>query len=256
MTSVNGPSEARPTRRGIAKGAAWAAPAMVLASQAPAMASSNAPDENLSINGWIYLNWDDVEHSNYGCIRGGTIRLTSPEPRSYYPDSEQDDGLWVDHATVNTTIENAKITFWIKVDDVQEYPLDWRPYTTYGQNYGWSRPTYKGTRRDSRGINFALYELSFHGSTKLVGERLYLVGNIGWYASFRNADSYGYTNCPNDIIGCLHRDVDITYKHGDKPQHRHFKRCISYQRGLLPSSDKLPRRNGRRIARVTDGTAY
>ncbi|MGQ4507820.1 hypothetical protein ACUH9H_02020 [Dermabacteraceae bacterium P13128] len=242
-------NEAKLSRRSIAKGVAWAAPAMVLASQAPALASSTDPDKNLSINGWVYMNWDQVRTNSYGCIESGTLRVTSPEATRYYPNSENDNGLWVDDATEETRIENAKLTLWVKDDDVQTHPLEWFPYERYGRNYGWSKPTYVGRKTDRQGRSFALYEMRFTGETRLVGSRLYLVGNIGWYAPFQNRSSY---TCATDIMNCMERDVDVTYKRGGKQQHRNFKRCVTFRRGLLPSSDKLPRRRGRSVLPPAD----
>ncbi|MGQ4575233.1 hypothetical protein ACUH93_02340 [Dermabacteraceae bacterium P7006] len=230
------------SRRNVAKGAAWAAPAMVLASQAPAFASSR--DVNLSINGWLYVNWDDVYYSGR-CIQQGYMRLTSPPRSAYYPNSYPEDGLWVNNATPETRVDNAKLTMWVKRSDVSTGQLQWEPI---GDNSGWTAPRYAGVRRDSSGTEFYIYELYFQGDTTLVRDRLYLDGSIAYRAYFEND---AYYSCKTDIMNCMQRDVDITYRRGGETEHRTFKRCVTMRRGLLPSSDQIDgggRRRSRRSA--------
>lgn len=101
------------SRRSIAKGSAWAAPAIVLGAAAPATAASPQP----GLQGWVQV-------STQCLLRGQSITI---DGRGDYPDR----GLWVFNAPPST-IKNAAITFYF------ENGLGTLTWT--GSSGGWSTP--------------------------------------------------------------------------------------------------------------------
>lgn len=101
------------SRRSIAKGSAWAAPAIVLGAAAPATAASPQP----GLQGWVQV-------SSQCLLRGQSITI---DGRGDYPDR----GLWVFNAPPST-IKNAAITFYF------ENGLGTLTWT--GSSGGWSTP--------------------------------------------------------------------------------------------------------------------
>lgn len=92
------------SRRTIAKGVAWATPALVVASAAPAVAASLRKDPG--INGWVLNSW-----SQRGCRYTLTIDSTANSPQT--PDGAPYGLYLYDIEDENAVVSQAKLTYWI-----------------------------------------------------------------------------------------------------------------------------------------------
>lgn len=132
------------SRRTIAKGAAWAVPAVAFAAAAPAMASSpQLPPVRL--DGWM-----DASRDSRGigrrkrCVYQRNACGTGIPGRRY--------GMYVTNAEIDS-VEGASVTFWMPREG------DWSEgYSAYCNTDGWSLPRYIGTER-----GYYLYESTYTG---------------------------------------------------------------------------------------------
>lgn len=111
-------------RRSLVKGTAWAAPTIALGSAAPAMAASRPP----GLQGWVTVG--------KSCDRDDpdTLTINGTGGNNANPPNSGSRGLWVYNTTSNTTLSNARMTFY--------YPtsLGTIPWSPASGNSGWSTP--------------------------------------------------------------------------------------------------------------------
>lgn len=100
-----------PSRRTIAKGAAWAVPAVAVAAATPAMAASLRKDPG--INGWV-MNSPESDGSCFWGTREYRLEVSSIQSGSG-PDGAPF-GLYLYDTEPANVISNASITYWILGD--------------------------------------------------------------------------------------------------------------------------------------------
>lgn len=117
-------------RRTVVKGAAWATPAIVVGSAAPAMALSRPP----GLQGWVTVG--------KSCDRGGvfqndTLNLTidGTGGNGANPPNDNTRGLWVFNTYSHTVLSEAKVVIYYQNS---LNPLTW---TRVGSDQGWTTPT-------------------------------------------------------------------------------------------------------------------
>lgn len=116
-----------PARRTIVKGAAWAVPAVTIASAAPAMAASPEP----GLNGWVVISRENYWDGGWRCrIRYDGYR----DGDDYYGSTRL--GLWVWDSEIPDITTTPSLTIHLP------YQVSW---TTSTGNSGWPAPTYVGT---------------------------------------------------------------------------------------------------------------
>ncbi|AMS06093.1 hypothetical protein DUY81_16130 [Acidipropionibacterium acidipropionici] len=132
------PPVQRVSRRNVVKGAAWAAPAVLMASAAPAFAASTPP--NTSINGVITV----------------TGRCDTGHGYLDYDTRSDPDGLYIDNTPTSTTITNATVVFFVTVKNVN--------WTTLDGNVGWSTPVDNGETIQIGGTPYYGYTSTYTGT--------------------------------------------------------------------------------------------
>lgn len=132
-----------PSRRSIAKAAAWAAPTIALAVAAPAHAVS-APVQPAGLQGWIAF-----QHPNQGTTSNYTVRGYNSGQHDYGTY-----GLWVTNTTVDSTVTDIKILL-----HYTPAPDSWSPVVPTAN---WNGPTHVGTT-EIGGVAHETYELTYAG---------------------------------------------------------------------------------------------
>lgn len=118
-------AEAGLSRRTLARGVAWAVPAIAVVSAAPAMAVSYPP----SLQGWIY--W-----TRRCTRRTATLGLDGNGPSDVvYPSSDY--GFYVFNTTATTNLTNACVTW--SYSPAYDNTLTWTAQSDSGSH--WSAPT-------------------------------------------------------------------------------------------------------------------
>lgn len=112
---ASGGGQAGVSRRVLARGAAWAVPAVTIAAAAPALAASPPPP---GLQGWLGVGKTCVS---------GTDTLTI-DGRGSFPTR----GLWVYYTTSTTVLTGARMTFY--------YPTSLGTLTWSDSINGWSKP--------------------------------------------------------------------------------------------------------------------
>lgn len=96
-------SESSVNRRTLAKGMAWAAPVVALASAAPATAASYRIDPG--INGWVLNSPTSLGSCKYTLEVDSTLSGNGPDGAPY--------GLYLYNVQSTAVISNAVLTYWI-----------------------------------------------------------------------------------------------------------------------------------------------
>lgn len=182
-----------PSRRSVAKGVAWMAPAVTIAAAAPTLSASSSIRIDPGINGWV-LN---SPRSTGQCA--WTLEVDST-PSGNGPDGAPF-GLYLYDIEPQTTVANASLTYWIIGDQTARWSrLD-------GHSSCWSGPTRGAAQRKSDGLLYTPYTWTY-GCSVLSSDvsrdgRLRL-GNFHVRASFTQSRSY----C-NDVTYWTQRSVVV-----------------------------------------------
>lgn len=142
------------SRRTVAKGVAWAAPAVALASAAPAFAVSLRKDPG--INGWVN-SYEEMQET-------GTCGLYNfMDGRRNQPISTPDDaptGLYIyDIEDTNATFGGAAITIWVPG---RPRRFSYTPRTGHSRNWVYAGSVGTVTKPD--GLEYTGYKFSYTGT--------------------------------------------------------------------------------------------
>lgn len=178
----------QPSRRAIAKGAAWAAPSLTLAVAAPASAASPAP----GLQGWIY--WSKA------CGSPSQLKISmtpSGTTRELWPNGDY--GFYVFNATAKQ-VAGACVTF--------SYPktLGTLTWTAMSGNGAWSRPVSVAPVNS----NVTTYQMCYQGTWQDVPAS----GSRPAYTTATSYPSFSATTnnsaaCQNSITVNISRTVSV-----------------------------------------------
>lgn len=135
-------------RRTVARGAAWTAPAIVIAAAAPSLAASTAPPrKDPGINGWV-LNTPQAQR---GCAH--TIEVDSTLTGSGTDGAPF--GLYLYDITPQTIVSNAQLTYWI----IGTQQATWTNLS--GHSSCWSQPAQGAAQTKSDGYVYTPYTFTY-----------------------------------------------------------------------------------------------
>jgi hypothetical protein len=155
------------SRRTVVRGSAWAAPAVLIATAAPAFATSN---REFGLNGWV----------SFGADRDRDCDTTlTLDGRGDYPER----GLWVWPTVVGDAVTNVVIDFYIASDTPQ------LTFTKVGSGTTvWSAPVYQDTTTVD-GVSVRRYRMTYLAAiTATAGQTLLNNANLQFSAEFTDCD--------------------------------------------------------------------
>ena len=134
------------SRRSLMKGAAWAAPALIVATTAPAYAASAPPLNGL--NGWVSVSGS--------CTRNGST-LSLDGRGSFTGGGNSDRGIWTFINDPNATLEDVQFIVWVKGSD-------WT-FTNGAAQSGWSNLTLMNPQPSAvPEVGYAAYRATYSGT--------------------------------------------------------------------------------------------
>lgn len=202
------------SRRALAKGVTWAAPALVVATATPAIATSLRKDPGL--NGWVL---------NSPTPRGNCrhdLEVDSTVTNRQTPDGAPF-GLYLYDVESNATVTDAKITYWI----IGSQSATWT--TLSNHSTCWGNPVRGNPAAKADGLTYTPYTWSYtcsiNAANQTVGadgvRRLFL-GDFHVRASFTQP-----SNSCNDVTYWTQRTVTIDR---DGPGGRYQPETLTFER--------------------------
>lgn len=152
-------SRALLSRRTLAKGVVWAAPALVVASAAPAVAASLRKDPG--VNGWV-LN--SASRSRWGCDYTLTVDSTVRSPQT--PDRAPY-GLYLYDLDAEATVANVRFTYWIIGTQTG---VRWS--TRSGHSRCWAGPVRGAAQRKPDGLTYTPYTWTYTCRVDAAGQEV------------------------------------------------------------------------------------
>ena len=180
-------------RRTIAKGAAWAVPAVTIAAAAPSLAASVPVRKDPGVNGWVANTARSSGSCRWTLEVDSTATGATPDGAPY--------GLYLYDITPESTVADVALIYWI----IGEQSATWA--TLRGHSTCWSGPTRGKAQRKSDGLLYTPYTWKYNcpilaDEVKSDG-RLYL-GGFHVRGSFTQSRDY----C-NDVTYWTQRSVIV-----------------------------------------------
>lgn len=168
-----------PTRRAIAKGAAWSVPIIAATTAAPVYAASAQP----GLQGWVSIG--------KSCSNTSTLTLTGV---GSYPDR----GIWIEQATATSKATNASLTYYLPSS------LGNLTWLAQSDNGAWSTPVVNASAPAKSG--FTAYITKYSGAWAYRSDVGVLLANSN--PSFTTTLP-SYSACSAGIQAYATRDVTI-----------------------------------------------
>lgn len=136
-------------RRTVARGAAWTAPAIVIAAAAPSLAASTTPPprKDPGINGWVM----NTPRARGGCAHtldvDSTLTGSGPDGAPF--------GLYLYDVKPQTIVSNAQLTYWI----IGTQQATWTNLS--GHSSCWSQPARGAAQTKSDGYVYTPYTWTY-----------------------------------------------------------------------------------------------
>ena len=180
-------------RRTIAKGAAWAVPAVTIAAAAPSLAASVPVRKDPGVNGWVANTARPSGECSWTLEVDSTATGATPDGAPY--------GLYLYDITPESTVADAALIYWI----IGEQSATWANLS--GHSTCWSGPTRGEAQKKSDGLLYTPYTWKYNcpilaDEVKSDG-RLYL-GGFHVRGSFTQSRDY----C-NDVTYWTQRSVIV-----------------------------------------------
>lgn len=242
MTEKNDLKSATVSRRTVAKGVAWAAPAVALASAAPAFAVSLRKDPG--INGWV-LSQTYMSAGLFGCTLTDYIDST---PNGNGPDGAPY-GLYIyDIEDTNATFSGAAITIW-----VPGKPIGFTHTARRGHSSRWEYAGSVGTVTKPDRLEYTGYKFNYAGDFDMTEVEERATDARVWLDDFaiNITATYGTTlDCgrPTHRGKWVQREITVD-RDGDAP--RYSREYFCFQR---PGSTGYPCDNGANRTASTQST--
>lgn len=132
-----------PSRRSLAKGVAWMAPAVTVAAAAPSLSASSTIRIDPGINGWVLNSPRDTGVCRWTLEVNSTLDRTGPDGAPF--------GLYLYDIEPQTTVANASLTYWI----IGDQRASWSRLS--GHSSCWSGPTRGNPQTKSDGLTYTPY---------------------------------------------------------------------------------------------------
>jgi len=198
------------SRRTIAKGAAWAVPAMLLAAPAPAFASSLRKDPG--INGWVNNTTLSTGPCSYTLDVNSYLTGTGTDGAPF--------GLYLYDTKTTDVIDNAKITYWIIGGQNASVS------TRSGHSSCWQYTGRGPPQTKADGLTYTPYHFEYDCpidpsvvSTQPDGEPRVWLGHFHVRFTFTQP-----SNRCNNVTFWTQRSIDIDINDGTGPQTLTFER--------------------------------
>lgn len=168
-------------RRTIAKGAAWAVPAVTIAAAAPSLAASVPVRKDPGVNGWVLNTPRSSGSCRWTLEVDSTATGATPDGAPF--------GLYLYDITPKSTVADVALIYWI----IGEQSATWA--NLRGHSTCWSGPTRGVAQKKSDGLVYTPYTWKYTcpplaAEVKSDG-RLYL-GGFHVRGSFRQTSAYCY----------------------------------------------------------------
>lgn len=137
------PEHLSPSRRSVAKGVAWMAPAVTVAAAAPALSASPPLTIDPGINGWVLNTARSQGSCSWTLEVNSTLDRTGPDGTPF--------GLYLYDTAAQTMIAQAALTYWL----IGEQRATWAAMT--GHSSCWSGPTRGAARIKRDGLVYTPY---------------------------------------------------------------------------------------------------
>ena len=186
-------------RRTVAKGMAWAAPVVALASAAPPAAASLRKDPG--INGWVLNSPTSQGNCNYTLEVNSTLSGNGPDGAPY--------GLYLYDVQSTAVISNAVLTYWI----IGNQTATWA--TNSGHSPCWSSPVRGTPATKADGLVYTPYVFTYSCSidpAKVSSDGRLRLGGFHVTATFKQPD-----NRCNNVTYWTQRSITVD-QDGSGPQ--------------------------------------
>lgn len=213
-----------PSRRSVAKGVAWMAPAVTIAAAAPRLSASSPIRIDPGINGWVLNTPRRAGTCKWTLEVDSTLNRSGPDGAPF--------GLYLYDIEPQTTVANASVTYWI----IGEQSATWHRYSNHSSC--WSDPSRGNRQRKSDGLVYTPYTWTYSCpilASEVSRDGRLRLGGFHVRASFTQSRSY----C-NDVTYWTQRSV-VVDPDGAGPQQAEsltFERRNGTRGAILGSSGR------------------